>query len=228
MNNTTAIIERPALQSQARDVSRAALARLGETPASASPTLPRHVENLLALIQSHFAASRDARAWDRHDDRDYGRILLPLTGEQCRAVFALLRERHTFRPSVAEVKAAVGAVIESLHANLPPYAAAALRDARSVRAEAEAHRAGDALQIVGTGENPTRQTARERIRSLPGWRDSGRRAHTERFNAEIDQIAEDAFVRQTFNGKPSAAANVRAVLRSVGLSPNPITEGASR
>ncbi|MBC8141294.1 MAG: hypothetical protein H7Y38_07610 [Armatimonadetes bacterium] len=176
------------------DSDRAALiAFANAAPQTDLPTLPRHVENLLALIRSHFAAARDARKWDSHDTRDYGRICLPLTGEQCRAVFANLRENHTFRPSVAEVKKAVDAVREQTDtAVLPRFALEAKRDAASIRAAAEAHRDGvttdpttgkKILQIVGTGESDSRQKAREMIRGLAGYTDSGKRARTERFNA---------------------------------------------
>lgn len=84
----------------------ASLHRTTERPASHRPQFAPHVERLLELL-------REGRTWPQKDWDEatdtiaYGRQLIALTSEQAREVYYRLRERHTFRPSVAEVRAVV-------------------------------------------------------------------------------------------------------------------------
>jgi len=73
--------------------------------------IPPHIEEVLEQISTRFATAREEREWDRHDTLAYAKVLAPLQPAQCRRLVQLLRERHVFRPMVAEVKAAVDEVI---------------------------------------------------------------------------------------------------------------------
>jgi hypothetical protein len=70
------------------------------------PQFAPHVERLLELL-------REGRTWPQKDWDEatdtvaYGRQLIGLTKEQSREAYYRLRERHTFRPSVAEVRVVV-------------------------------------------------------------------------------------------------------------------------
>lgn len=94
---------------------------------TAAPELPPHVDNFLTFLTTHFARARDARPWDAQDERDYGRLIIGLTGAQCREVFALLRTRHQFMPSVVEVRKAVEDTTGVDREKMPAHAAAAMR-----------------------------------------------------------------------------------------------------
>ncbi len=76
------------------------------------PTLPPHVQTFLGMIRTHFDASRDARLWDQHDTRAYGKVVLKLSGDECRILMDKLRVRHHWRPSVAQVNDALLDLLE--------------------------------------------------------------------------------------------------------------------
>ena len=79
-----------------------------QDPRPTEPTLPPHVQTFLGMIRTHFEAARDARPWDSHDTRAYGKVVLTLTGSQCRTLMDTLRTKHHWRPSVAQVQEALG------------------------------------------------------------------------------------------------------------------------
>ena len=78
----------------------------------AEPTLPPHVQTFLGMIRTHFDASRDARIWDQHDTRAYGKVVLKLSGSECRILMDRLRAKHHWRPSVAQVQEALDELLE--------------------------------------------------------------------------------------------------------------------
>jgi hypothetical protein len=145
--------------------------RVKDTPEQAArqtrpePALPPHVEKFLALLQSHFAYSPDAREWDREDTRAYGRLVVLLTPAQVRAVFDALRERYTWRPSVAEVRATVETVVGDT--TLPAYAANSFRTGvvRTLKAERMLLTAPETPLLTGE-VSPPAPSARDRLREM--------------------------------------------------------------
>lgn len=102
------VVPSDAAMTAARRMVAGALGQDGQGGTQTAPELPAHVKTFLSVLVTHFAQAADAREWDQHDEIHYARQVLMLTREQTRDVFRVLRERHTFRPSVAEVKTVVG------------------------------------------------------------------------------------------------------------------------
>ncbi len=71
---------------------------------------PPHIEEVLETIRTRFIKVKDEPELDYRDTLSYTKVLALLTPRQCRRVELLLRERHKFRPVVAQVKEAVDAV----------------------------------------------------------------------------------------------------------------------
>lgn len=67
---------------------------------------PKWVDDALWVIDSKFSTRRGMEEIDEADAMAYGRIFVSLGQEKTGQVLAALRERFTWRPSVAEVKAA--------------------------------------------------------------------------------------------------------------------------
>jgi hypothetical protein len=124
------------------------------------PQFAPHVERLLELL-------REGRTWPQKDWDEatdtvaYGRQLIALTKEQSREVYYRLRERHTFRPSVAEVRV----VVDELLPKDP---------LRSLSGADVAMRAVVAMPkaLPSAANGPARQRAREEMeRKRRGLRD---------------------------------------------------------
>lgn len=139
------------------------------------PEFPSHVERFLELLQTSWPTA----PWDEKTDTvAYGRQVLRLTPEQTREVYYRLRERHTFRPSVAEVHTLIGEMVESAPtaADLairtitmsPQTAAAVLADPDATpENQAIARKVlGTLPALPGTGEGPGRSRAREILNNL--------------------------------------------------------------
>lgn len=73
---------------------------------------PPHLAEVLTVIRTRFAVAKNAEPLDADDTLAYTTVLVKarLTPVQCRQLVQCLRERHVYRPSVAEVKAAVDTV----------------------------------------------------------------------------------------------------------------------
>jgi hypothetical protein len=76
------------------------------------PKLPPHVETFLGMLKTHFESARDSRQWDQHDTRAYGKVVLKLSGDECRILMDRLRAKHHWRPSVAQVSEALLDILE--------------------------------------------------------------------------------------------------------------------
>lgn len=116
--------------------------------------LPPHVENLLALIQTHFERARDARPWDLHDERSYGKLVICLSGPQCRELADRLRARYHWRPSVAQVRVVLDEMLEDLKPQ--EHEARAATVVRMPKA------------LPSTGEGPGRDKMRQVMGKLRG------------------------------------------------------------
>jgi hypothetical protein len=136
---------------------------------------PPHVERFLELLQTSWPTA----PWDEETDTvAYGRQVLRLSREQTREVYYRLRERHTFRPSVAEVHTLIGELIDSApiaaevaaHAITmsPQTAAAVLADPNaSQENQAIARKVlGAVPALPATGEGAGRSRAREILNNL--------------------------------------------------------------
>lgn len=86
--------------------------RGGERSEGQGVVFPRHIEQFLSILQTHFETPRDQREWDAHDTRAYGRLVIGLTGPQCRELIDRLRAKHHWRPSVAQVQELLSELIE--------------------------------------------------------------------------------------------------------------------
>ena len=92
---------RPTMPVQARQIDR---------KSEHHAEFPSHVERFLELLQTSWPTA----SWDEETDTvAYGRQVVHLSREQTREVYYRLRERHTFRPSVAEVHTLIGELIDS-------------------------------------------------------------------------------------------------------------------
>ena len=92
--------------SQARP-SMAVMTRSVERKPEHHAEFSDHVESFLARLQSSWPNTENC-VWDEQVDTiAYGRQVVRLTRDQVREVYYRLRERHTFRPSVAEVRTVV-------------------------------------------------------------------------------------------------------------------------
>lgn len=102
--------------------SMTALPRHLDRAAEHHSEFPPHVERFLELLQTSWPTTAP---WDEETDTvAYGRQVIPLTREQTREIYYRLRERHTFRPSVAEVRI----VVDEMTAPAPmEFETAALR-----------------------------------------------------------------------------------------------------
>lgn len=136
-----------AMDAAKRMVQSQMLAAQRET--AQSPDLAPHTKTFLATLQTHFAQPTDARPWDTHDERDYGRQVYMLTREQTRSVFMRLRELHKFRPDVFDVKAVV-AEVTGIHTDpLPGNVAESRRVVKATGPVTDPSR-----QIEGAAETP--------------------------------------------------------------------------
>lgn len=136
---------------------------------------PAHAQRFLERLQTSWPPS----AWDEETDTvAYARQVLKLTREQAREVYYRLRERHTFRPSVAEVCAVVDELIDDLAPTgedagplrfemSPQTAARVLVDPNATAANrAKALKVLPNLQLASTGEGVGRSRSREILNEL--------------------------------------------------------------
>ena len=141
------------------------------------PAFPAHVERFLVLLRE--GTSWPAKSWDDETDTiAYGRIVLQLSREQVRELYYRLRERYTFRPSVAEVSACLDAIMEEIaprageaahlrYEMSPTTAARILADPKSSEANlAIARRVMPHLALASTGEGIGRARSREILNNL--------------------------------------------------------------
>lgn len=115
---------------------------------------PPHIEEVLETIRNRFAAARDERPFDHRDTLAFAKVLAPLTPAQCRRVEQLLRERHTFRPMVSHLKAAVD---EITRANVETVEACDAQSRTVVRRP---------LALPPHPDNPGRLEFREALRRM--------------------------------------------------------------
>ncbi len=157
---------RPALPTTARSVER---------KPEHHAEFPPHVERFLELLQTSWPTA----PWDEKTDTvAYGRQVFRLTPEQAREVYYRLREKHTFRPSVAEVHALVHELIDSVPIaaevaaatiTMSPQTAAAILAAPNSSPENQAIARkvmGTLPALPSTGEGVGRSRAREILNSL--------------------------------------------------------------
>lgn len=108
MSLTRAASSAPAITPEARALSTPAHTKATE------PTLPPHVLTFLGMLKTHFESARDSRPWDQHDTRAYGKVVLQLSGDECRSLMDRLRAKHHWRPSVAQVSEALAELLEKI------------------------------------------------------------------------------------------------------------------
>lgn len=105
---TRAGISAPVLNTDTRELSVPA----AQARSKPEPTLPPHVERFLGMLKTHFESARDSRQWDQHDTRAYGKVVMKLSGDECRILMDRLRAKHHWRPSVAQVSEALAELLE--------------------------------------------------------------------------------------------------------------------
>jgi hypothetical protein len=135
------------------------------TPSGPTPTpiaFPDWIVAALDLLETKFAVKRtDAQEMDADDFRSYGKLLAEAGEALCPALLQRLRERHTFRPSVAEVRAA----LDELKPKAEALPGAVLRERRIVSREAaeEAFRREMAGRLPSAAQHPDRLALRDRL-----------------------------------------------------------------
>ena len=157
---------RPTMPVQARQIDR---------KSEHHAEFPSHVERFLELLQTSWPTA----SWDEETDTvAYGRQVVHLSREQTREVYYRLRERHTFRPSVAEVHTLIGELIDSapIAAEVAAYTITmSPQTAAAVLADPDATPENQAIarKVLGTlpalpatGEGPGRSRAREILNNL--------------------------------------------------------------
>ena len=148
--------------------------QLREAPRAAD--FPDWIVDCLSTLRAKFAAG--SIPWDRIEDpRDYGRQFAMLKPEQAAQVISLLRDRYTFRPSVAEVRSVVLEVLESSGKQTGLMASHTLESYRRVRVPSQ-------LALPSSGECAGRQT----------FRDTMKRIHAKQKRMASYQIMVSAFM----------------------------------
>lgn len=170
-------------------------ARRPEPAAVPVPETPEWLLDVLAVIIDKFAASKDARGeLSEEDENEYLRQFAGVGETQARQVLSLLRSRHHWRPSIAQVRAAVDEVRGEAGkvAALPAAERQLLRSAADLRREAERIARGNQKQrlIAGSGESAARQAARDLLRNNPGWRLSRHESGAAAVSVDLDQGSE--------------------------------------
>jgi hypothetical protein len=114
---------------------------------------PQWIIEVIAIIKTKFPASAEF-PWDVADTLSYGRVVERVGEINKTALVQLLRERHTFRPSVAEVKSAVDSITSE---NAP-----LLLDGHTV-ATRRIVRVDRTRQLPTSGESEARRLARQNM-----------------------------------------------------------------
>lgn len=173
MSLTRAASSAPTLNATTRELSAPAT----KPRTKPEPTLPPHVETFLGMLKTHFESARDSRPWDQHDTRAYGKVVLKLSGDECRILMDRLRTRYHWRPSVAQVSEALAELLEkSAPERVLSGADAAMRTVhRAPRAlpsaanglHREIARREHARRRASLGHSPTRKPENQAPASVP-------------------------------------------------------------
>jgi hypothetical protein len=135
---------------------------------------PPHVTRLLGMIRARFAANTGGIQWDEYELMAYApqclRVRSSLDVDQ---LFIALRAKHTFRPSTAELRAAIDEMyhVQPAPDPLPGH----VIESRRVFSVPERQ-----LPAV---EGDTASLIRSQLSALPGWSNSDRLTGEERVKA---------------------------------------------
>ena len=122
------------------------------------PPVPDWLREATRIIRTKFSAPADGRGeWDIADTQAYGKLFAEAGETLTPKLIATLRERHVWRPSVAEVRAALD--------ELRPPKPVVVIEGRDAAARKVVKRP---LALPSTGENAARTALREKMRALKG------------------------------------------------------------
>jgi hypothetical protein len=122
------------------------------------PVVPDWLREANRIIRTKFSAPGDGRGeWDLADTQAYGKLFAEAGEALCPKLIATLRERHVWRPSVAEVRAALD--------ELRPPKPVVVLEGRDAAARQPVKMP---LALPSAAQHPGRLALRERVKRFRG------------------------------------------------------------